>query len=52
VAGSSFKIQVRNIKVASKKVADRLAEKIGEGKPGVAQVQVLMKLAKKYSKCH
>jgi hypothetical protein len=52
MAGSSFQIQVRHIQVASKKIADLLAETIGEGKPGVAQVQLLMKLAKKYSNCH
>ena len=52
MAGSSFQIQVRHIQVASKKVADLLAETSGEGKPGVAQVQLLMKLAKKYSNCH
>ena len=52
MAGSSFQIQVRHIQVASKKVANLLAEAIREGKSGVAQVQLLMKLAKKYSNCH
>ena len=47
MAGSSFQIQVRHIQVASKQVADLLAGTIGEAKSGVAQVQLLMKLAKK-----
>ena len=51
MAGFSFQIQVRHIQVDSKKVADLLVETIGEGKPGVAQVQLLMKLAEKYSTC-
>jgi len=46
MAGSSFQIQVRHIQVASKKVANLLAETIREGKSGVAQVQLLMKLPK------
>ena len=52
MAGSSFQIQVRHIQVASQKVANLLAETIREGKSGVAQVQLLMKLSKKYSNCH
>lgn len=52
MAGSSFQIQVRHIQVASKKVANLLAETIGEAKSGVAQVQLLMKLSEKYSSCH
>ena len=52
MAGSSFQIQVRHIQVASKQVANLLAETIGEAKSGVAQVQLLMKFSKKYSNCH
>jgi len=52
MAGSSFQIQVRHIQVTSKRVANLLVETIGEAKSGVAQVQLLMKLSKKYSNCH
>ena len=51
MAGSSFQIQVRHIQVADKKIADLLVETIREVKSGVAQVQLLMKLAEKYSNC-
>ncbi|MBT3515658.1 MAG: hypothetical protein HOB32_02110 [Nitrospina sp.] len=51
MAGSSFQIQVRHIQVADKKIADLLVETIKELKSGVAQVQLLMKLAEKYSNC-
>ena len=51
MAGTSFQIQVRHIQVADQKVANLLLETIGEVKPGVAQVQLLMRLAKKYSSC-
>ena len=52
MAGSSFQIQVRHIQTAKKAIADLLVETIGGAKTGVGQVQLLMKLAKKYSKCH
>ena len=51
MAGSSFQIQVRHIRVAKKEIADLLVETIGETKAGVPQVQLLMKLAGKYSDC-
>ena len=51
MVGASFQIQVRHIQVAKKEVADLLAETIGESKAGVPQVQLLMKLASKYSDC-
>ena len=51
MAGTSFQIQVRHIQVADARVAKLLLETIGEAKPGVAQVQLLMRLAGKYSGC-
>ena len=51
MAGSSFQIQVRHIQVANKEIADLLLETIGAIKSGTAQVQLLMKLAEKYSNC-
>ena len=51
MAGFSFQIQVRHIQVANKEIADLLVETIGGAKAGVAQVQLLMKLAGKYSNC-
>ncbi|HJO00482.1 MAG TPA: peptidylprolyl isomerase [Nitrospinaceae bacterium] len=51
MAGASFQIQVRHIQVAKKEVADLLMETVGSSKAGVPQVQLLMKLAGKYSTC-
>ena len=51
MAGASFQIQVRHIQVAKKEIAGLLMETIGEAKAGVSQVQLLMKLAGKYSDC-
>lgn len=51
MAGASFQIQIRHIQVAKKDVADLLVETIGVAKTGVPQVQLLMKLAGKYSTC-
>ena len=51
MAGASFQIQVRHIRVAKKEIADLLVETIGETKTGAPQVQLLMKLASKYSDC-
>ena len=51
MAGSSFQIQVRHIQVLKKEIADLLAATIKEAKAGVPQVQLLMKLAGKYSDC-
>jgi len=51
MAGFSFQIQVRHIQVANKEIADLLVETIRGAKAGVAQVQLLMKLAGKYSNC-
>ena len=51
MAGASFQIQVRHIQVAKKEVADLLMETVGSTKAGVPQVQLLMKLAGKYSTC-
>jgi len=51
MAGTSFQIQVRHIQVADERVAKLLLETIGEAKPGAAQVQLLMRLAGKYSGC-
>ena len=51
MAGASFQIQVRHIQVAKKEIADLLVETIRETNPGVPQVQLLMKLAGKYSGC-
>ena len=51
MAGTSFQIQVRHIQVADERVAKLLLETIGEAKPGAAQVQLLMRLAEKYSGC-
>jgi len=51
MAGDSFQIQIRHIQVAKKDVADLLVETVGATKAGVAQVQLLMKLAGKYSNC-
>ena len=51
MAGASFQIQIRHILVDEKEVADLLAETIQAANPGVAQVQLLMKLARKYSIC-
>lgn len=51
MAGASFQIQIRHILVGKKEVADLLFETIGAVKPGVPQVQMLMKLADKYSTC-
>jgi len=51
MAGASFQIQVRHIQVAKKEIADLLVGTIGEIKAGVPQVQLLMKLAGKYSDC-
>ena len=51
MAGASFQIQVRHIQVANKEIADLLVETIRGAKAGVAQVQLLMKLAGKYSNC-
>jgi len=51
MAGASFQIQVRHIQVAKKEIADLLVATIGETKTGVSQVQLLMKLAAKYSDC-
>ncbi len=51
MAGASFQIQVRHIQVAKKEVADLLMETVGSSKEGVPQVQLLMKLAGKYSTC-
>ena len=51
MAGSSFQIQVRHIQVLKKAIADLLAAPIKEAKAGVPQVQLLMKLAGKYSDC-
>ena len=51
MAGASFQIQIRHIRVTKKEIADLLVETIGETKAGVPQVQLLMKLAGKYSDC-
>ena len=51
MAGASFQVQIRHILVDKKEVADLLAETIQAASPGVAQVQLLMKLAGKYSIC-
>ena len=51
MAGASFQIQIRHIQVAKKEVAELLMETIGGTKAGVPQVQLLMKLANKYSDC-
>ena len=51
MAGFSFQIQVRHIQVANKEIADLLVETIRGAKAGAAQVQLLMKLAGKYSNC-
>ena len=51
MAGASFQIQVRHIQVSKKEVADLLVETIRETKIGVPQVQLLMKLAGKFSEC-
>ena len=51
MAGFSFQIQVRHIQVANKEIAELLVETIRGAKAGVAQVQLLMKLAGKYSNC-
>ncbi len=51
MAGASFQIQIRHIQVAKKDVADLLVETVGATKAGVSQVQLLMKLAGKYSNC-
>ena len=51
MAGASFQIQVRHVQVAKKEIADLLVTTIGEAKTGVPQVQLLMKLARKYSNC-
>ena len=51
MAGASFQVQIRHILVDEKEVADLLAETIQAANPGVAQVQLLMKLAGKYSIC-
>jgi parvulin-like peptidyl-prolyl isomerase len=51
MAGASYQIQVRHIQVAKKEIADLLVETIGAAKAGVPQVQMLMKLAGKYSNC-
>lgn len=51
MAGSSFQIQIRHIQTAKKAIADLLVETIGGAKTGVGQVQLLMKLAVKYSSC-
>ena len=51
MAEASLQIQVRHIQVAKKEIADLLVETIGETKAGVPQVQLLMKLAGKYSDC-
>ena len=51
MAGASYQIQVRHIQVTKKEIATLLLETIGEAKVGVPQVQLLMKLAGKYSDC-
>ncbi len=51
MAGTLFQIQVRHIQVDKKEVADLLMETVGAAKQGVPQVQLLMKLAGKYSNC-
>ena len=52
MAGASFQIQIRHIQVAKEEIATLLAETIREAKKGVPQVQLLMKLAGKYSDCN
>ena len=51
MAGASFQIQVRHILVDDEQVAELLKETINSIKSGTGRVQMLMKLAGKYSKC-
>lgn len=51
MAGASFQIQVRQILVDDKEVAELLKETINSAKSGTGRVKMLMSLAEKYSKC-
>ncbi len=51
MAGATHQIQIRHILVEKKEVADLLMETIGSLPTETAQVQMLMKLASKYSVC-
>lgn len=51
MAGASFQIQIRHILVDDEEVVELLKETINSVKSGTGRVQMLMKLAGKYSKC-
>jgi len=51
MAGASFQVQIRHILVDDKEAADLLMETINTPKSGTERVQLLMKMAEKYSKC-
>jgi parvulin-like peptidyl-prolyl isomerase len=51
MAGASFQVQIRQILVDDKEAADLLMETINTPKSGTERVQLLMKMAEKYSKC-
>lgn len=51
MAGATHQIQIRHILVEKKEVADLLMETIGSLPTEAARVQMLMKLAGKYSVC-
>jgi parvulin-like peptidyl-prolyl isomerase len=51
MAGASFQVQIRHILVDDQESADLLMETINTPKSGTERVQLLMKMAEKYSKC-
>jgi len=51
MAGASFQVQIRHILVDDKEAAELLKETINTPKVGTERVQLLMKMAEKFSKC-